>query len=1379
MGAWRRLAVVLGVTGLLLATVGRPAFAGGATADEPDRAANAFWPLFGGDATRSAQGVGGVPYLEWRWRRSLLGDGLETPSNTAENILKMADNLLLRRQVVIPAAVPITVRYTRHDGKNVQEISLVVYRTYSGIQAVDPTNGKLVWAAPSNWGLENMASSAAKLPALNSWLQFYLQANGRPGIVYENSVLGTLSTDGTLVFAVEDLAVPPPPNFPGNPNAPGTKEIDAAVKGSLLQAFELAAGGKLKWQVGGAGKDAQLGNALFLGSPLPYQGSLYVLRETAYETPAWVTFLSPPLKLAPALLSKSVVRVARLDPATGKVLADEAIFMPRVPVSIDSGRRLAAAHLAAADGVLVVPTNAGSILGVDLKRLDLLWKTEYVDRNSPEPNPRFVQPGRPPGIGWPVLRNATWKVTAPVIHGGRVVCAAPDGDRVECLNLKDGTVAWRAPKAEDDLYLAGVFGDHVVIVGKRVTKALSLAKGEVVWNLETGVPSGFGMASDGVYYLPLRAAADSGAPEVCAIELANGRITSHSKAREKNGLRDVPGNLVFSDGQVLSQTTRDLVAYPQLKARLAAIDALLTKNPADPLGLTDRGELRLNNGDLPGATDDLRKALENKPPKETVVRARGLLYETLSGYLERDFAKAEPFLKEYEGLGKLDTEGMADDEKAAAVAEEKRRRAAFLLLVARGREQQGRLREALGLYLQFAETGADEKLLPSPQEPAVKLSRKVWVRQRIGEMLKNAPADKAKELQDEIDKKWKDLRGAKNSDALRDFSAIFGAETEAGREARLTLAADRREQKDYLGAERYLEEVRRQPDDAARSGRALYLLAQMQAERGLIADAVYYYRILARDYAKTPVADGKTGKDLFDALAADKRFLPFLDETPPPFTKGPFKVEEAKPPANGFNAQDFGYTFVQSGEELPFFKQYRVALVTNTHQLKIASRSGDEPPRMDQHLTTTTFAQMHAVWNPQSGGQLSPEHHFLNNGHLVVLPLGHMVFGIDPVDKKVLWEKNLYAPAIAGVGLPPLGNAQTGMPPISMDPRDNTVQVLYANGWRQRLGKSQPFLAGGRLIVDTSDGLTALDAYSGKTLWQRDEGMRDDYFGDDEYVAIVARDGDGKPTATRVVRAADGGTVKALDFHAAFAERILTVGRIVVAAEIDKQNALTLRRYDVATGKDVWKKTFPAGTRVVRSGNSDWYGVIEPDGTARLFGVTDGKEGIALKVDPKHLDKVESVEVFADDRKLYLACNKAADPALAPWGGVQRNLLAGTGLRSQSVNGELYAFDRATGEVQWHNDVTNQQLVLADFAVMPVLIFTARYNTWVPVGGGKAVQSVVATQIFRKSSGKLLFNQADTTNRRQQFHSLKVDAAKEEIELTGWDQMLRVTAKKE
>ena len=81
-------------------------------------------------------------------------------------------------------------------------------------------------------------------------------------MLFENSTLGSLSTDNTYVFAVDDLAVPPPPQFQNGMGFDGrfnhgfgglNAEVQDAIMHSRLQAFELTTG-KLKWVLGGRGE---------------------------------------------------------------------------------------------------------------------------------------------------------------------------------------------------------------------------------------------------------------------------------------------------------------------------------------------------------------------------------------------------------------------------------------------------------------------------------------------------------------------------------------------------------------------------------------------------------------------------------------------------------------------------------------------------------------------------------------------------------------------------------------------------------------------------------------------------------------------------------------------------------------------------------------------------------------------------------------------------------------------------------------------------------------------------------------------------------------------------------------------------------------------
>ena len=230
-------------------------------------------------------------------------------------------------------------------------------------------------------------------------------------------------------------------------------------------------------------------------------------------------------------------------------------------------------------------------------------------------------------------------------------------------------------------------------------------------------------------------------------------------------------------------------------------------------------------------------------------------------------------------------------------------------------------------------------------------------------------------------------------------------------------------------------------------------------------------------------------------------------------------------------------------------------------------------------------------------------------------------------------------------------------------------------------------------------------------------------------------------------------------------------GRHLLLSETDEvKKTVSLRLYDVLKGQDQWKETFPAGTLALQSEDPNLAGMVEPDGKLHVYDVhsqQDKKELFTAKMDPKHLDKVLNLHLLSDDKDVYVACNGPADPNMQPWGGVQSNLMPGTGLRGLPVNGEFYAFEHTTGELKWHAPVPNQMLVMEHFKEMPVLLFTARYNKWANQGPIRNVVNVVATESIEKLTGKLKYFNENPVN--QQFHSVTLDLKAGKIEMASYN----------
>jgi outer membrane protein assembly factor BamB len=1322
------------------------------------------WAMYRGNASRSAVSSGDRPFMEKRWSVSTTRE-----EKTRELLAKAVTACTHNNQAVLPQFFPIAA-----DGK-------LIYRTYWGLQAVDLKDPRRpCWdSLLSEWSLDALDGKDARQKATylpSQMVAPYMEI--RPSIFFENSVIGTLSTDNNQVYVVEDLAVPPsnpmgmgfPGGFPGGFQQPGYQNglsgVSDALNQNELQAYNVRSG-KMVWHVGGRGgqpaaeggdkkESTDLSETFFLGPPLPMHGKLYVLTEKNQE-----------------------LRLVCLDAAKGDVVWVQLLANTQTKLSQDPIRRIHAAHLSYGEGILVCPTNAGMVFGVDLLSHTLVWAYDYRDKTPPAGPPTagafppmgggFIPgrviinaPGGMPGGVHPGTQTAAeWKVTAPVVVQGHVVFTAPDGSAVHCVNLRDGSSVWKANRQEDDLYLGGVANDRVLIVSKKDCRGLSLADGKEMWRVPTGMPSGQGVVSDNLYYLPLKSyrSPNEAVPAVLAIDVEKGVAGPPSKPRKGDV---VPGNLLVYDGDVVSQTVDEIAIFPQLRVKRQQIDELIGKNPEDPVGLTERGELRLAQNELQGAVDDLRTALRHSPPPETRAKARHQLYEALTEYLDRRFTDAEKYLDEYKALCTVETDPSATaEEKQEAEKETRRRKADYLCLLAKGREGQGRMNEAFQCYTEFGALSDGKELLSVVGDRAVKAPADVWARGRINAMMARATAEQRAPLEKLLARRWEDVRGAGDLEGVRKFAAMFGSQFAVGREARLYLAEKLLEEPgtaNLLEAERQLLLLRGQHEDRAMAARAVETLARLMARKGLLEDAAYYYRVLGRDFGDVPVRDGKTGADLLNELATDKRFLPYIDQAgPAPGGRFTGRVEQAGPqqPLQAF-------TFEPADEVVPFFGKYRVALDLNFHKFRLIDRQTNESV-MEKDLTKPQAQQgpfPNMLFQVQMSGNVRFPYQTV--GHAVVLNLGETVCAVDPVNRVLLWELNL---AELG-GFRPGGS-------VMVDPRDGTLQMVFPDGWVQHLGQLgtvQPSY----VCLQTREGLLAVDPLTGKRLWTRsDVSPATRMFGDDRYVYLVNVNQQGNATSTRALRASDGAWVRDVpDFSEAYQQRHRILDGRILASDTNN-GKVTLRLYDVPAGKDVWKREFAAGTLVLHSEDAGLGGVVEPDGKVTVIDLRTQKEVLRATLDPKPPAKSQGVSLLSDRANYYLAVNGPRD-ATVPW-PQQSNFQPGSGLRCLPVSGNIFAFARDTGQLAWRIEVPTEMLVLDQFQDLPILVFTSRYQMWQVAGFGRNVQQRASLHAFDKRTGKIFYRVEDGALLGQMFHSFNVDLREGKVELLSYTHRVVLT----
>jgi RNA polymerase sigma factor (sigma-70 family) len=354
-----------------------------------------------------------------------------------------------------------------------------------------------------------------------------------PQLLLENNLAGAISSDGKQVFWIDDVEVLPPAawialapaDLDNNLLAAWKQEVKPRLLQNSLTAVDVESG-KMTWRLGGiASGPGPFDKTHFLGVPLSLGGKLYVLNET----------------------NQGDLRLLVLDPLRGMVL--HTLQLDTVPESqrflVNLRRRVNAAQLVGHDGTLVCLPHAGKVYGVDVAKQDVRWMYSY--QKDPPPKAANVP------LGY-------WKAPAAFVASGKLVFTAADDEHIHCVNLKDGKFLWKVQRA-DDLYVAGVAGDKIVVVGNGSCRALALKDGTELWKLATGTPSGLGVFDKTTYLLPLKKGASSKQPEIAYLDVDQGRLVGTSP------LKEVPGNLMLHRDMIVSQSATSISAYVREKPK--------------------------------------------------------------------------------------------------------------------------------------------------------------------------------------------------------------------------------------------------------------------------------------------------------------------------------------------------------------------------------------------------------------------------------------------------------------------------------------------------------------------------------------------------------------------------------------------------------------------------------------------------------------------------------------------------------------------------------------------------------------------------------------------------------------------------------------------
>lgn len=1330
-------------------------------------AASNNWPMFLGSPDRTALGIGSVPYLEPRIgypldaTRSLRALG--GPPEAARSLLEQA----LRKQAamnwpLIPGSHPIAVG------------ELLIYRSAWGVHAVNVKSGKLEWESSSKVSLASMASPRSGLQdnsEVSNWLSFY--RDQFPWLYFDNSMIGTLSTDQSLVYAIEDLAVPPNDvgfrgGFPNQGGRGGRGEVGKWRLHNKLVAYDLSREGMIAWELGSADGGTPFDETFFLGCPLPLGDKLYTLAENNQE-----------IRLLCLQSQKTWNAEAGRFKRSVELVWSQALCQPFTRIDAQPLRRTQAVQLAYSDGILVCPTHAGVVIGVDLLTRSLVWAHAYQIQdnvNGPDPegnfvplfgqNRRFAQVGGGPlGMGSASFGKPGWSVAAPMIAGGLVLFTAPDGQFLHALSLKDGVEVWRHelkrdPKAAD-LYLGGIVAGKALIVGQASVRALDLKSGRLAWTLPIATPNGRGVASDAAYYLPVRTGdlknLDGG--EVWAIDVAAGKVTSRSRSKA-----EAPGNLIFHDGELISQSPLKVVVYPQLSAKEGEITARLEKNPRDPSGLAQRGEMRLYRGDLANASADLRQALAQAdiPPAERQ-RAREKLFEALCETLDKDFGKHEADVQDLARLVEIEPAGAESEEaRRKRLDEQLDRKARYLRLIAKGRQGQGKLKEALSAYLEFAGLGG--QLIGSPEDPTLLVEPIVWAQGRVEALMKSAAAGQKKELETAFEAEWQAARKASEVETLRRFARFYEPICAQGREARLELAERlmaEKSDKSLVEATIWLQKAMTDADPQ-RSARAYEARARLDVSLGQLNNAAYHYRLLAQKHPKVVVRDGKTGEQLYLELATDKRFLPYLSSLE--IARGGLlgqsyqRIERLEPRQSGDRGNGRALVWLEPDGDLPpLFDGIRIGVDAGRRQVRIVDRATEE----DRGSFTLQG------WPISYSPQARPTASYRAFGSIAVFAWGNVVYAYDVAGARLLWSHDLLN------GYEAAGAPYGGYPQANLMPAANgRFELLNANNnskeWVGMLGLAD---AAGVCFTVRDRGMVMVDPLTGKERWVKsDVPTSMELFGDGAHVFLAPPRTERKNRRQTAVRALDGVSVVVPDFLRQYDARLRLVdGKILLKESGDDENVLRL--FDPAQGLDVWSLPLGKDGLALHSLDPAVAGGVDKEGKLTIVDALSGRPLLRARLEPlgtRDFDSKQPLHLIGDAQSWFVFSNERPEmPKDAGKETLKRASpqQAQQDLRTVDVCGPAYCFDRQTGLPRWKTQLPLQALVTEQFEDTPMVLFACNLNLIVTNERIRGVRYFSRVMALDKRDGTEIGDRYDRDN--NPYVDLRVDPAAGLVELIG------------
>ena len=1255
------------------------------------------WLQFLGSSRRTGTAAGGDPLLLSRWFHP-------TTQNkpVLDQMQSLAQDLADTGRSPIPTAFPLMVK------------DRVAFRTLRGVHVLDAATGRLLWETRGEFSEDALIAGyrspfdfdnggfAFRRMRGGMWRTDFSSgesaADGHPltGLLYRNANFGLLASDGARLFVIEDdSVVMHGPAGTGFQLVGDTYESQRRTPGNRLAAYDLATG-RETWAIGGPANgesfDLPLAGSFFFGAPLVDGGELFVVGERDLD-----------------------IRLYALDPATGRVRWSQLLAHSDAKIEQDLGRRWWTAQVAYSNGILVCPTTVGWLVGVDRLDHSVLWMDRYA---PPRPGSERREREQGEALVPPSPLNEQWCPSAPVISGNDVVYTPSEEPVLICVDLSTGLTRWQVQKGEDQLYLAGVDDERVLVVGKTSVTALSLETGTVQWTApieeSQGPPSGRGVIAKGIFYLPLRNGS------LWGVSLADGKVVETSQLPA--GTRPL-GNLAMYRGLVLSLGDTGLTAFEQKDAITRQIADRQAANPHDPWSSVKQAEIALLNHDPTLALASLDRVSAERIEPGLAASYRTTLFEALTASIRQNDASSDRALTRLANVARTGDEQLLVERLEAETAAAK-----------------GDLVRAFQVLSRLAIADRRGLVFPRPDAPHVAVDFEQWIAGQLEETWSKMSS---------VERARVELAVAGDADRAlrldRSFQERFVrlyAFHPAARSVIAHLVNEFAKEHDLFHAERLLlAQVRRADRHAAAA--AQLRLARLFEQFGLNEDADAAYRELARDYPNVPLEQGITA----ERFVKDRRDAGLLTAT---------RSAGADWGDVDLTVYRFGTNYLaQHVEDLdlgqtgpPFFRDHRFAIDERRQRLEVV-RATDDAQHWLLPLRTASTRNRQGEYTVG-----------VPTGHELVLLHGDVVHFLAPVERRVIWTRPLdpssgfggeYRVPHGGSTQPLRGGSQFGARYSLLTRSTHRGMLAAANTEYVCLYGRREFLV--------------LDAQSGELRWKcSNVPQHTTIFGNEDVVYMVPPD----RSNAAAFRATDGKRLEVEKLGDLLVTAVAVTPRGLVTVDGVSGGILGLeaprtivRLIDPISKKESWKVEYPGGTKLSLL---DDMRILAVSATGEIERV-DLADGDVLKFKEKYPAQAlrSSADIFAiaDRDRVYLMRSPSRHRPLEYPEGFRSSL---------TVGGKIFAFDTREGKLLWQQDVSPHSLVLDSVHDSPMLTFVWRTLVSNREFGHWSVHILV----IDKRTGRQVLSTSDLS--ASNFRTLELNMAERYIELRSYNQRVRLIA---